>query len=528
MSSEKHPNLQLHKWAPTDYVKREEWNENFGIIDDKIGILNEKFSNAWVDVVKDFGADPTGATDSTTAIQNAINSLRGKGGTVYFPNGVYLVSNLIVNFSFVRLLGQSRHAILKLKNNSNNNVLSILGIQTSYCAIENLRIDGNKANNTLGNGLYIEHNSTQPNYNPPNLPTDMYDARHVIDNVLIENCADNGIYIADYDPVISGSGVRELYVNKVHIGYCGKTGLLSYAMDSIFNEITSHHSPRGIYIGGGNTKWSNIKTFWCNSDNENFVLDSNKPWETASIFINAVRTILTNIEIQDWYGNYALSIKDTSDLMGENIHVETCRSSGSESNYNAIYIDGGTRNRLKAYTNYNSNASSKMGKININNTSRLYLDLMTRYDYTSIINNRLLSITSLTNSYVRINERVRHDTLVDVNEFLTDTEFNVTTGKKGIKFKINGKDAGYLYVDGAIGHVRLNLYDANGAYLGPAFRVTQDGSVYIGGGNTNKLSFFDNIPISRPTAPPDATDLASAITLVNSLKKSLKDYGLLS
>jgi hypothetical protein len=41
MSSEKHPNLQLHKWAPTDYVKREEWNENFGIIDDKIGILTE-------------------------------------------------------------------------------------------------------------------------------------------------------------------------------------------------------------------------------------------------------------------------------------------------------------------------------------------------------------------------------------------------------------------------------------------------------------------------------------------------------
>jgi hypothetical protein len=42
MSSEKHPNLQLHKWAPTDYVKREEWNENFGIIDDKIGILNNR------------------------------------------------------------------------------------------------------------------------------------------------------------------------------------------------------------------------------------------------------------------------------------------------------------------------------------------------------------------------------------------------------------------------------------------------------------------------------------------------------
>jgi lysophospholipase L1-like esterase len=57
MSSEKHPNLQLHKWAPTDYVKREEWNENFGIIDDRIGILfnnitdlqNQKSDKTYVD-----------------------------------------------------------------------------------------------------------------------------------------------------------------------------------------------------------------------------------------------------------------------------------------------------------------------------------------------------------------------------------------------------------------------------------------------------------------------------------------------
>jgi hypothetical protein len=53
MSSEKHPNLQLHKWAPTDYVKREEWNENFGIIDDKIGILYKRAD--WVSV-KEYGA----------------------------------------------------------------------------------------------------------------------------------------------------------------------------------------------------------------------------------------------------------------------------------------------------------------------------------------------------------------------------------------------------------------------------------------------------------------------------------------
>ena len=39
-----------------------------------------------------YGADPTGATDSTTAIQNAVNIVAASGGgRVYFPRGTYLV-----------------------------------------------------------------------------------------------------------------------------------------------------------------------------------------------------------------------------------------------------------------------------------------------------------------------------------------------------------------------------------------------------------------------------------------------------
>ena len=42
--------------------------------------------------VLDFGADPTGSGDSTTAIQNAVNSLSGANrGIIFFPLGVYKV-----------------------------------------------------------------------------------------------------------------------------------------------------------------------------------------------------------------------------------------------------------------------------------------------------------------------------------------------------------------------------------------------------------------------------------------------------
>lgn len=43
-----------------------------------------------------FGADPTNTSDSTTAIQNAINSLTS-GGIVYFPPGTYKYSSLTVS-----------------------------------------------------------------------------------------------------------------------------------------------------------------------------------------------------------------------------------------------------------------------------------------------------------------------------------------------------------------------------------------------------------------------------------------------
>lgn len=41
--------------------------------------------------VIDFGADPTGATDSATEIQAAINYVQTTGGTLWFPPGLYLV-----------------------------------------------------------------------------------------------------------------------------------------------------------------------------------------------------------------------------------------------------------------------------------------------------------------------------------------------------------------------------------------------------------------------------------------------------
>src|SRR5260221_14538046 len=42
-----------------------------------------------------YGADPTGVSDSTTAINNAIAAMPSAGGALYFPAGTYTVSSTI-------------------------------------------------------------------------------------------------------------------------------------------------------------------------------------------------------------------------------------------------------------------------------------------------------------------------------------------------------------------------------------------------------------------------------------------------
>jgi hypothetical protein len=56
--------------------------------------------------VLSFGADPTGETSSTAAVEAAYAKLGDKGGTLFFPAGIYKF-NLLINQHNVRILGDS-------------------------------------------------------------------------------------------------------------------------------------------------------------------------------------------------------------------------------------------------------------------------------------------------------------------------------------------------------------------------------------------------------------------------------------
>ena len=89
--------------------------------------INKK-NNLWVDV-KNFGAKGDGLTDDSASIQNAINSIKETGGTIFLPTGNYLAYDLTL-YSNMRLTGTTNGgSILTYKTGLESGVVgSLIGV----------------------------------------------------------------------------------------------------------------------------------------------------------------------------------------------------------------------------------------------------------------------------------------------------------------------------------------------------------------------------------------------------------------
>lgn len=90
--------------------------------------------------VLDFGADPTGGTDSTEKIQAAINYLSA-GGTVEFPSGDYKITTVYVQNDRVNLVGIGDSTIIIDSTTANGFEIGLAGTTLSFCNVSGLKFD---------------------------------------------------------------------------------------------------------------------------------------------------------------------------------------------------------------------------------------------------------------------------------------------------------------------------------------------------------------------------------------------------
>jgi len=149
-------------------------------------VHNRMIQDAAANVV-DFGADPTGATDSTIAVQAAMDA----SDLVYIPNGTFIVDGLVTTQAN-SIFGVG---VLKLEANASSDY--VLNLANDSCSVDGIVIDGNRSGHSTyagrGEGLRITSNySVITNVTSQNQPIGSFANSFYIDTsasyTIIENC----------------------------------------------------------------------------------------------------------------------------------------------------------------------------------------------------------------------------------------------------------------------------------------------------------------------------------------------------
>ncbi len=105
--------------------------------------------------VTSYGADKTGKSDSTAAIQKALDAARNNGGgIVYLPNGTYEVDGTLEVFAKTRLMGESKTGVI-LKDSLAAGYRNVLINGDTAFGIENLSIDVSKCYKAVAAPKYM-------------------------------------------------------------------------------------------------------------------------------------------------------------------------------------------------------------------------------------------------------------------------------------------------------------------------------------------------------------------------------------
>lgn len=205
--------------------------------------------------IRDFGAT-TGMLNNEAAVQNAINTAEGiGGGTVWAPGGLWHSGPFAMGHR-VSLQGASMGgAKLKLVNGVNadfvTNKVSPDGVAANaqMVALRSLTLDGNRANQTAGRGVFWTQNPQRGQATGD----DVNDPRMLMENVFLRNIWGDGF---------ANTGRSEIHLHNVNVFFIGGHGFVPDA-DTFFSACkTGATGKAGYYITVSSIRIVNSKAFY--------------------------------------------------------------------------------------------------------------------------------------------------------------------------------------------------------------------------------------------------------------------------
>jgi len=285
----------------------------------------------WVNVV-DFGADTTGATNSTTAIQNAFNSLgAGRPKIVYFPSGTYLTSGNI-HVPSCRIIGVSGTNAMGFDAPQGNRTFKFDGTKILCNSATNDLFIFDSSGTIIENCALINTAATTPSAGAG--------IKSMKPSTKILHCAISGFYDNVWLDESPEYFINDVFFSQyVRYGVYHRTFIEPDAGDQCIANSwfypRKYNAQAGIHIeSGGGIKLSNLK-FNANSVDTLGV-------DCIQLVMDNVTTsdlLITNCSLENYSGK-GISIKTINSGAFYHIVINGNQFAPNSADADAIFIDG--------------------------------------------------------------------------------------------------------------------------------------------------------------------------------------------
>lgn len=210
---------------------------------------------------------------AATGLYTILTGIIATGVRIFILPGNYTLSQKIsISYSNVEILGTSKSVVITAKNSLNDDMVYVNGSGIHNVVLADFILNGNKANQTSGRGIYINTGH----------PTDA--SSHILRNIDINNPKGDGLVVEgdtgcckfEHLLVMDGDGSGYTIAGSDHI---------------FFDLVAGACKTGGFNISAGSIKATMCKAFYCGQT-------SGSGW-----YIVGDRGLYSGCEAQDCYGN---------------------------------------------------------------------------------------------------------------------------------------------------------------------------------------------------------------------------------